>query len=135
MVSEKRKEYLKKYMETHREQIRESQKKYKLAHPERVREQKYKWFNKNKEKVMEYNKKKKKKNREKMLQYGRDYAQEHKEQAKKNIETFKKKNDWSKYCAERRRERVERLRAEGVTNAWAVCTTGAEPKYKKDSTN
>ena len=48
MISEKRKEYLKKYRETHREQMREAQRKYRLAHPEVFRESSRKYREKNK---------------------------------------------------------------------------------------
>ena len=113
--------------------MREAQRKYRLAHPEVFRESSRKYREKNKELIAERQRKyyEEHPERKKELNESRkNYAREHKEEAKRNIETFKQKHNWVQYCAERRKARVERLKAEGVINAWEVCTKGAEPKYK-----
>ena len=125
-------------IEEKRERRRISQKKYRENHPDKIKEQQKKWVEKNKDKIKEYRKKYYEEHIEKskeLNEYRKKYAREHKEQAKQNIKKFQEKHDWVKYCADRRRARVERLKAQGVTNAWMVVTKSVEPKYKNNSTN
>lgn len=42
------------------------------------------------------------------------------------------KEEFKKMCKESRKRRVERLRAEGVSNAWSVVLYGVEKKYDKN---
>lgn len=65
-------------------------------------------------------------------EYIKKYNKEHPEVQKRALENFKQKHDWTKYCNEARKRRIERLKAAGCTNPWNVCVTGAEPKYKKE---
>lgn len=110
---------------------------------ETQREYMREWRKNNKEKVNKYmrdylsrhpDKKEEKK------EYQRKYYEEHKDLWKGRVNKeafnrFKKTHDWTKYCAEARRRRVERLRKEGCTNAWSVVTKkGVEPKYKESKT-
>lgn len=71
--------------------------------------------------------------KEKCIEYRRKYYQEHKEQyrecCRKSYQKFKNKVNWSKYCGECRKRRVEKLREQGVKNPWSVVVKGAEPKY------
>lgn len=54
-------------------------------------------------------------------------------------QVYKMNRDWAKrnnkrfsrLCQESRKRRVERLRQQGVTNAWCVVTRGDLPKYKE----
>lgn len=101
-----------------------------------------------KEKQKEYMREYRKKNREKMneyarkyyeqhpgikKEYARKYYQEHKEEIdeknKKHHAKFIETHNWSEYCSNLRKRRVERLREEGCINAWSVVAKGDKPKY------
>lgn len=81
------------------------QRRYNEAHPEKIKEIQHNYYLRHKEEILESNKKWRQKNRKKASELAQKY----------------------------RKERVERLRAEGCTNAWSVVVSGKEPKYKKDS--
>lgn len=98
---------------------------------EKIKESKRKYYENNKEKFKEWNKKWREENIEKYRENRRIYNNEHPEYRKKSLEKFKEKNNWSEYCSQKRKERVERLRKQGCTNAWSVVTKGAEPKFKE----
>ena len=90
-----------------------------------------------KEKQKEYMREYRKKNREKMNEYARKYYEEHKEEIgeknKKHHAKFIENHNWSEYCSNVRKKRVERLREEGCINAWSVVTKGDKPKYKEEN--
>lgn len=49
----------------------------------------------------------------------------------KYIKKFIEKNNWVQYCNQKRKERVERLKAEGVLNPWDVVKGKKfKPKYE-----
>lgn len=93
-----------------------------------------KYYEKNKEKWKEYRKQHYEENKEQIRAKAREYWQENKEELYKKQREYQKKNNkrFSELCQNSRRRRVERLRSEGVTNAWAVVTRGETPKYKQD---
>lgn len=51
------------------------------------------------------------------------------ESQKRAMENFKKKHNWSEYCSQARKKRIERLKEEGVLNPYDVASNGSEPKY------
>lgn len=51
------------------------------------------------------------------------------ESQKKAIENFKKNHNWTEYCNQARKRRIERLKEEGVLNPYAVASNGEKPKY------
>ena len=89
--------------------------------------------------MKEYIKEYYKKNKDKINKRTVDWRRKHPEYYEKNKDKIlgynkkwqtKNKKRFIELCCESRRRRVERLRAEGCTNAWAVIN-GAKPKYKK----
>jgi hypothetical protein len=105
MINEDKKKYNKKYYEEHREQFREYNRK---------------WCEKNKDKVKEYQRKHYQKNKDSLYENNRKWQKE-------NSKRF------SKLCSDSRKRRVEKLRSEGVKNAWAVVIRGAKPKYASNN--
>lgn len=97
MISEKQREYNRRYYKRHKEELDERTKQWYKDHPEWKKE----YYQKNKEKIDASSKRWREKNKDKFI----------------------------KLCQESRRRRVERLRADGVTNAWSVVIKGEEPKY------
>lgn len=93
--------YSKEYYQTHKEQYREYSRKWREENPEKFKKARQKWYQENKEEI--YRKQ-------------REYQKAHKEH-------------FSKLCQNSRRKKVEKLRQEGVKNAWAVVVKGEEPKY------
>lgn len=88
----------------------------------------------------EYYKKHKKEmleNREKWLEnnpnWKKEYYEKNKEKILKNNKEWQKNNkkQFIKLCQASRQRRVDRLKAEGCSNPWAVVSNGATPKYKK----
>lgn len=96
------------------------------------REYMKKYYQDHKEQMLEYTKNWY--NSEKGKQWKKEYWQKNKEKLYEQQRKYQKKNSkrFSQLCQESRRRRVERLRAEGCINAWAV-VNGAEPKYKGDN--
>ena len=103
MVSEKQKEYMRRYYQGHKDELREKKKQKRHENLEEYRERARKYYKEHKDVVYGYQKKWISKNRKK----------------------------FADLCHESRRRKVERLRAEGVTNAWCVVVTGDTPKYKE----
>ena len=60
------------------------------------------------------------------------YYLNHKEKIKENNNKWRANNKKKvvELVAKSRRKRIDRLRAEGVVNAWSVVNYGKEPKYK-----
>lgn len=94
--------YNKKYYETHKEQCKSYSKKWRENNLEYCKEYAHKYWEENKEKL---------------------YRQQ-REYQKANKKRF------SELCQNSRRRRVEKLRTNGVKNAWAVVIKGDEPKYE-----
>lgn len=103
MKSEKRNEYMRKYYQLNKDKIREQRKQKRHEDPEKYRKQRREYYAKHKDA---------------MYKSQRKWA------------TNNKKH-FSKLCQESRRRRVEKLRSEGVTNAWSVAVLGHLPKYKE----
>lgn len=97
------KEYSKKYYQEHKEYFREHNKKWRDENPEKQKEMRQEYYQANKEKCNDFQKKWRNKN----------------------------KSRWVELCGKSRTRRVERLRADGCTNAWCVVNNGAKPKYKE----
>lgn len=89
------------------------------------------YYQKNKEKIKERAKQWKKDNKEKHSEHCKKYRETHKEAVKKNMEDFKAKHNWSEYTVNSRKRRFERLKAEGVKNAWDVILKKAEPIFEE----
>ena len=64
-------------------------------------------------------------------EYRKEYYQKNKEKEYEKQREWQTKNSkqFSRLVQDSRRRRVEKLRAEGCTNAWNVVLKGAEPKY------
>ena len=94
---------------------------------------KRKWQQENKEKVLEYNKRYRQKHKEKVKEIQQRYRQNNPEKIreidKRSHQRFIKTHNWSEYCDKKRKERVERLKAQGIKNPWAVMN-GREAKYE-----
>lgn len=75
-----------------------------------------------------------KQNLDKLKQYHKKYYQEHKEEihAKQKEWRDKNKEKWIKSLCDSRKRRIERLKADGVTNPWGVVMRGSKPKYRKE---
>ena len=69
-------------------------------------------------------------NKEKVRAAVKKYHQLHPEVSKAAINKFRAKVNWAEYCGQKRKERVERLKAQGVINPWKVVAKKEEPKYK-----
>lgn len=102
MISDKQKEYMRRYYQEHKDELREKAKQKRHKNPEKCREYQKKYYKEHKDDVYGYQKKWISKNRKK----------------------------FSDLCHESRKRRVERLKAEGVINPWAVVTLGKEPVYE-----
>lgn len=109
---------------------KEYQKQYRLEHKDKYKEYNKKWYQSHKEERKEYNKKWRENNIERAREICREYLKKHPELNKKSYENFKATHNWSEYCKEARKRRIERLKAQGITNPYAVIN-GAEPKYKE----
>lgn len=94
--------YNKEYYQTHKEQCKGYSKKWKQNNLEHCKQIAHEYYEKNKEEL---------------------YIKQ-REYQKKNKERF------SELCQNSRRRRVEKLREQGVKNAWAVVTKGDKPKYE-----
>ena len=72
-------------------------------------------------------------NKEKVKQIHHEYYLKHKEYLhQKNLEWIKNnKERFINSVNKSRRKRVEKLREQGVKNAWAVVNYHQEPKYKE----
>ena len=86
------------------------------------------YYKKNKKKLDEYTKEWRRNHPEEVKQYWKDNKEKLYQQNRKWQKANSKR--FSQLCCESRRRRVEKLKAQGITNAWAVIN-GAEPKYKK----
>ena len=98
-----------------------------------TRESHKKWQQENKDKVAEYNRNWRKNNPEKAKEINRNWRKNNPEKAKENDkrthQKFIETHNWVKYCDERRKARVQRLREQGVKNPWSVIN-GKEAKYE-----
>ncbi len=75
-----------------------------------------------------------KQNLDRLKQYHKKYYQEHKEEIYEQQKEWRKNNKDKvlKSIAESRKRRIERLKADGVTNPWGVVIRGSKPKYRKE---
>lgn len=97
-----RKEWRKKYYQQHKEQEKANNKKWYKDNIEKVKENHHNYYIKNKEKLLENNKIWQENNKEKYI----------------------------KSISQSRKKRVEKLREQGVSNAWDVVNFGKKSKYK-----
>lgn len=67
-------------------------------------------------------------------EYDKKYYQEHKEYIDKRNREWRKNNKDKvlKSIYKSRKKRVEKLREQGVSNAWNVVVNGVEPRYKTE---
>lgn len=98
-----RKSYWKEYYQKNKEKLREKYRKYYYEHPE---------------KIAEYQKRYREKNRDKLNKYILDWKEKNRGRYMKDIKIA-------------RRKKVDKLREQGVINAWNVVNYGKEPKYKE----
>lgn len=120
-----RKEYMKKYLEKHKEELKERSKKYREEHKEELKERSKKYIETHKEKINERNKKWYKENKEKRREYNKKYRKEHKEEIKKYREKNREKNrESSKNWALENPEKVK--------NHCLLHTYGITLEQKKD---
>lgn len=89
------------------------------------------YYQKHKEQYKENNKKWIEKNREKFKESQKKWYQENKEEIYRKQREYQKANKkrFSELCQNSRRRKVQRLREQGVKNAWAVVVKGEDPKY------
>lgn len=89
------------------------------------------YYQSHKEQYREYNKKWIEKNKKKFKESQQKWYREHKEEIYKKQREYQKANKkrFSELCQNSRRRKVQKLREQGVTNAWAVAVKGEEPKY------
>ena len=90
------------------------------------------YYQKNKEKELEKNKEYKIEHKDFYKEYYKKYYQKHKKEMTENSKRWGENNKEKKYqiIQKSRRKRVEKLREQGITNAWNVVLYGKEPKYK-----
>lgn len=107
--------------------INEYQKRYREKNKERIKEYQKKYYAKNKEKLDERSKQWHRDNPD----YKKEYYQKNKELVDARNKEWQKKNKkrYIELCNESRKRRVERMRAEGIKNAWDVINKGVKPKY------
>lgn len=97
-----KKEYMKKYYLEHKEEYRKRAEKYLENHPD----------------------------------YKKEYYQNNKEMFNNNLKRWINKSEenrkrFTESCNRSRKKRIEKLRAEGVINVWAVLNKKAEPIYEE----
>lgn len=109
------KEYRRQYYQAHKEERREYNKEYYQDNIEKFREKNKRWQKEH----PEYRKENYKKNKEKIYE----------SQTKYRHNNSKKVAQMVSVC---RKRRVERLRAEGIINPWAVISGKSKPKYRKE---
>ncbi len=85
-MTEKKREYMKKYYETHKEEMKEKSKKYNETHKEQIKKQKKKW----RETHKEYMKKWCETHKENINRYNETHKENYKKIYKKHQEKFKK---------------------------------------------
>lgn len=70
--------------------------------------------------------------KENRKKYYQDYYKNNKDKYLENAQKWQKNNKdkYLKSIQKSRRKRVEKLREQGITNAWNVVLYGKEPKYK-----
>ena len=92
-----------------------------------------KYYQKNKDRINEQRKQKRHENAEEFNKKRREYYAKHKDAIYKSQRKWVAKNKklFSKLCQESRRRRVERLKAEGIKNAWEVAVFNKEPIYER----
>lgn len=127
---EKKQVYNKQYYEKHKNELKEYNKKYREQHKAKYREYNKKYYAAHKDELNLKHKEWCKNNKEKVSAGAKRYRQLHPEVGKRAIDKFRSKVNWVEYCGQKRKERVERLRAQGVINPWKVVTKKEEPKYK-----
>lgn len=92
---------------------KEYSRRYYKKNKDKIKEQQKKWY----EKHPNYKKELYQKNKDKIYQQQTEYRKKHKQR-------------FTELCIASRRRRAERLRAEGITNPYAVIN-GYQPKYKR----
>ena len=116
MTLEEKRIYARKWRELNRDKINaQRREKYKL----------------NSEKQKEYNKKWNEKNKEKVRESKHNYYLKNKDKIEAMNKKWRKENKkrWIQLLSGCRKRRVERLRSEGIINAWGVVNKGEEPKH------
>lgn len=127
---EKTQGYNNQYYEKHKDKLKEYNKQYREQHKAKCRECNKKYYEAHKDELLLKHKIWRANNKEKVSAGAKRYRQLHPEVGKRAIDKFRSKVNWVEYCGQKRKERVERLRAQGVINPWKVVTKKEEPKYK-----
>lgn len=127
---EKTKEYNKQYYEKHKDKLKEYRKQYREQHRAKFQEYNKKYYDAHKDELLLKHKIWRANNKEKVRAAVKKYHQLHPEVSKAAINKFRAKVNWAEYCGQKRKERVERLKAQGVINPWKVVAKKEEPKYK-----
>lgn len=127
---EKTQRYNKQYYEKHKDKLKEYRKQYREQHRAKFQEYNKKYYDAHKDELLLKHKIWRANNKEKVRAIVKKYHQSHPEVGKAAINKFRAKVNWSEYCGQKRKERVERLKAQGVINPWKVITKKEEPKYK-----
>lgn len=106
------KEYHKKYREEHKDKIKDYYKRYYQKNKAKIDGKIKQWNIDNPE-------------------FKKNYYQKNKEMLDAKNKEWRKNNSkrFTELCNNSRRRRVERLKAEGCTNPWAVVSKGEKPKY------
>lgn len=110
----------------------ETNKRYYEKHKEEMKQRAKEWREKNKDKAKEYSKKYREKHKEEIKQRTKEWRQNHKENWNEKMREYRKTHNTTTLVLNSKKRRVEKMRAEGITNPWYVINRGAEPKYKED---
>ena len=107
------KECQKKYYEEHKEQVKERQKKYNESHKEQVKEYQMKYYKEHKEHIKELKKAHYETHKEQIKEYRRRYEKEHKEHIKE-----KRKKYLNSFC---NRNCLNCLHDDCILPDWVAC--------------
>lgn len=118
MTKEERKEYIKVWKEKNPDKVKAARKRYYEKHKEQYKEYQKRWNDKNPDKVKEIRHNYYVNNKDKCFEQNREW-----------IENNKKR--FAELVCKSRRKRVDKLREQGIKNAWDVVNYGKEPKYKE----
>jgi glycerophosphoryl diester phosphodiesterase len=118
------------YYQRNKERLREYYKKYRAEHKEQYKEYSRTSYEKYKEAYRERSKKWYKEH----PNYRHDYYMQNKDKAKASMQNWRANNKkrWTELCNNNRKKRVDRLKAQGCVNVWAVINGGAEPIFSQE---
>lgn len=90
------------------------------------------YYENHREQYKEYNRKWREKNKEYCKKHAHEYYEENKEEVYRKQREYQKANKkrFSELCQNSRKRKVEKLREQGIKNAWGVVARGEEPRYE-----